>query len=191
MCRNKPTESKIRILFTARMIKEKGVLELIEAARILEAKYKGKVTFLLCGGLDDNPHAIPKETLEAHCDGEYIQWLGHRTDIKKLLEKSHIVAFPSYREGLPKSLIEACAVGRPIVTTDSTGCRDAVIDGYNGFLVPVKNAELLAEKLEILIRDKTLRIQMGKNARTLAERDFSIDNVIKQHLSIYNFLIEQ
>jgi glycosyltransferase involved in cell wall biosynthesis len=172
------------------MIKEKGVFELIEAANILKEKYQNKVRFLLCGGIDDNPKAISKEELKKNCDNDYIQWLGYRTDVKELLEKSHIVAFPSYyKEGLPKSLIEACAIGRPIVTTDSIGCKDAVIDGYNGFLIPIKNSQALAGKLEILIKDKALRMQMGRNSRKLAERDFSIEKVIEKHIEIYNLLL--
>jgi glycosyltransferase involved in cell wall biosynthesis len=182
--------NKIRILFTARMIKEKGVFELIDAANILRNKYPDKIEFLLCGGLDDNPNAISKETLESLCDNDYIRWLGYRTDVKHLLEKSHIIAFPSYyKEGLPKSLIEACAIGRPIVTTDSIGCRDAVVDGYNGFLIPIKNSKVLSEKLEILIENKELRIQMGRNSRRLAEQHFSIKTVIAKHLEIYNQLL--
>jgi glycosyltransferase involved in cell wall biosynthesis len=182
-------DTTIRILFTARMIKEKGVFELTDAADILKEKYQNKVQFLLCGWIDDNPQAITKEALERITDGQYIVWLGYRTDIRELLEQSHIVAFPSYyKEGLPKSLIEACAVGRPIVTTYSIGCKDAVIDGYNGFLVPVKDSKALMEKLEVLINDKALRISMGMNARQLAERDFSIDQVIEKHFEIYNQL---
>lgn len=182
---------KIRILFTARMIREKGVFELVEAANMLNDRYKDKVEFLLCGGLDDNPNAISKDTLEKCCDGKYIQWLGYRTDIKNLLEKSHIMAFPSYyKEGLPKSLIEACAIGRPIVTTDSVGCRDAVIDGYNGFLIPVKDSKILAAKLEILIENKDLRLKMGANSRQLAEQNFSIKTVVEKHLEIYNLLLQ-
>jgi glycosyltransferase involved in cell wall biosynthesis len=182
--------SKIKILFTARMIKEKGVFELIEASEILREKYRDKIQFLLCGGLDDNPNAISKKTLESLCDGAYIQWLGYRTDVKELLEQSHIMAFPSYyKEGLPKSLIEACAVGRPIVTTDSIGCRDTVIDGFNGFLIPVKDSKALAAKLEILVEDKNLRRKMGENSRKLAEKDFSIKNVIEKHIEIYNYLL--
>jgi glycosyltransferase involved in cell wall biosynthesis len=186
----KQAELKIRILFIARMIKEKGVLELIEAARILEANYKDRVTFLLCGGLDDNPHAISKEFMEKHCDGEYIQWLGHRSNVKELLEQSHIFVFPSYyREGIPKSLIEACAVGRPIITSDSPGCRECVINNYNGYLVPVKDTDLLAQKMETLINDKEKRVRMGLNSRKLAEKEFSVENVIEKHLEIYSTLI--
>jgi glycosyltransferase involved in cell wall biosynthesis len=172
------------------MIKEKGVLELAEAARLLKNAYQKKVQFLLCGDISDNPKSLTKKEMDEITDGRYIAWLGYRTDVRELLEQSHIVAFPSYyREGIPKCLIEACAVGRPIVTTDSIGCRDAVIDGYNGFLVPIKDGRALAEKLEILIGDKALRLRMGANSRKLAEREFSIENVVERHIEIYNSLI--
>lgn len=189
-CYTPEQESKrIRILLTARMIVEKGVFVLVEAALNLRERYKDRVEFLLCGGLDDNPKAIKKEELKAVCDGKYIQWLGYRTDVLELLKSCHIVAFPSYyKEGLPKSLIEAAAVGRPIVTTNSIGCNETVIDGYNGYLIPVKDCDTLAEKLKILIEDKGLRQNMGRNSRILAERDFSIENVIQRHLEIYNQL---
>jgi glycosyltransferase involved in cell wall biosynthesis len=140
--------------------------------------------------IDSNPQSIKKVKLEAVCDGEYIKWLGHRTDILNLLQKSHIVAFPSYyKEGLPKSLIEAAAVGRPIITTDATGCRDTVEDGYNGYLVPIKDSDALAEKLAILIDNKQLRVEMGRHSRALAERDFSLDDVVAKHLAIYRALV--
>ncbi|MDE6807043.1 MAG: glycosyltransferase family 4 protein, partial [Prevotella sp.] len=132
-----PSEGKIKIILTARMIVEKGIFILTEAAEILRAKYGGKAEFLLVGGIDDHPGAITKEQLDTSCDGNYIKWLGYRTDIRDLLMKSHIVAFPSYyMEGLPKSLIEACAIGRPIITCDSVGCRETVVDGVNGYLIP-------------------------------------------------------
>ena len=99
------------------------------------------------------------------------------------------MAFPSYyREGLPKSLIEANAIGRPIITTDSIGCRDTVEDGVNGFLIPIKDSESLADRLAKLIDDPKLREKMGKEARKIAERDFSIENVISKHLDIYSEL---
>ena len=97
------------------------------------------------------------------------------------------MAFPSYyREGVPKSLIDACAVGRPIVTTKSIGCKDVVNDGENGFLVPVKDSKALAEKLRILIENKDLRVRMGKASREKAEREFALEKVVKKHLEIYN-----
>lgn len=184
-----PETGKIRVLLTARMIEEKGIFVLTDAAELLREQYQSKVEILLCGGLDDNPKAIKKEELEAKCDGKYIQWLGYRTDVLDLLKDCHIVAFPSYyKEGLPKSLIEATAIGRPIVTTDSIGCRETVVDGYNGYLIPIKNSKALADKLQVLFDDKELRVKMGHNSRRLAERDFSIENVIEKHLKIYSLL---
>ena len=142
---------KLRVILTARMIVEKGIFILTEAAEKLRSKYEDKVEFLLVGGIDDHPGAITKEQLDAVCDGKYIQWLGYRTDVKELLQSSHIVAFPSYyMEGLPKSLIEADAIGRPVITCNSVGCKEAVIDGHNGYLIPTKNVDALVEKLDIL-----------------------------------------
>lgn len=186
-----PMTGPIKILLTARMIEEKGIFILTDAALQLKAKYKNKVQFLLCGGLDDNPKAITQADLEKVCDGEYIQWLGYRTDVLDILKQCHIVAFPSYyREGLPKSLIEATAVGRPIITTNSIGCKEAVMEGYNGYLVPIKDCDTLVNRLEKLIVDDTLRQVMGKNSRKLAEREFSIEEVVNKHLKIYSSLIK-
>ena len=181
-----PTEGKIHILFTARMVEDKGVLVLVEAASRLKDEFADSVDFLLCGGLDTNPKAITKEQLESLCDGTYIKWLGMRSDVLRLLRESHIFAFPSYyKEGLPKSCIEAAAVGRPVVTCDSTGCRDAVEDGATGFLVPVKDSEALAERLRWLITHPQERKMMGEAARAFAEKTFSIKEVVDIHMDIY------
>ncbi len=182
-------EGKIKVLLTARMIEEKGIFILTEAAEMLRNDFEDKAEFLLCGGLDDNPKALRKEQLEAVCDGNYIKWLGYRTDVLDLLKQCHIVAFPSYyKEGLPKSLIEATAIGRPIITTDSIGCRETVENGVNGFLIPIKDSKTLATKLQLLLRDKDLRQRMGLNSRKLAEQYFSIENVVNIHLDIYRKL---
>lgn len=184
-----PSGGKIKVIFTGRMIEEKGVLVLTEAAEKLRPEFENTVEFLLVGDLYPNPKALTKEDLESHCDGKYIKWLGYRTDVKELLAQSSIVAFPSYyREGLPKSLIEANAIGRPIITTNSIGCKDTVEDRINGFLIPIKDSNALADKLRILISDIELRKRMGLAARKIAERDFSISNVIDKHLKIYNEL---
>ena len=181
----------MHIIFTARMVREKGTMVLIEAAEKLRKDYEGKIDFWLCGRLSTTPNSLTEEELRSHCDGSYIQWLGFRSDVRDLLQKSSIVAFPSwYREGVPKSLIEACASGRPIVTCNSIGCKDVVDDGVNGFLVPVRDSDALAEKLRILIEDKDLRIKMGKAAREKAEREFSLDKVVQKHLEIYQSLIK-
>ena len=186
-----PSEGKIKIILTARMIVEKGIFLLTEAAERLRLKYEDKVEFQLIGGLDDHPGAITKEQLEAVCDGKYIQWLGYRTDVNELLKQCHIVAFPSYyMEGLPKSLIEADATGRPIITSNSVGCKETVVDGENGFLIQPRDLDALTEKLELLISNTELRIQMGKNARAYAEKFFDIKEVERRHLDIYNELLK-
>lgn len=186
-----PEEGKIKVILTARMIVEKGIFLLTEAAERLRKKYEDKVEFLLVGGLDDHPGAITKEQLEAVCDGSYIQWLGYRTDILDLLKQCHIMAFPSYyMEGLPKSLIEADAIGRPIITSNSVGCKETVVDGYNGFLIQPKDVDALTAKLDLLLSDKELRVKMGQNARKYAEDYFSIEVVKERHLAIYNELVK-
>lgn len=179
----------IKVVFTARMVKEKGVVELIEAAERLRKDFEGRVEFWLCGRLAANADALSREELENMCDGHYIKWLDFQKDIKSILEQSHIMAFPSYyREGVPKSLIDVCAIGRPIVTTDSIGCRDVVDDGINGFLVPPRDSELLAQKLRLLIENEDMRVSMGKASREKAEREFDLEKVMEKHLEIYDKL---
>lgn len=184
-----PSDGKIRVIFTARMVKEKGTITLIEAAEKLRGEFGQKAEFLLCGDLSNNPDGIKKEELEAYCDGVYLQWLGFRRDVRDLLMASHIMAFPSYyREGVPLSLIEACAIGRPIVTCDSIGCRDTVEDGVNGFLVSPRDSDALAEKLRVLILDRSLREAMGRMGRKKAEKEFSLKTVVDKHMEIYRRL---
>lgn len=184
-----PESDILRVVFSARMLREKGVIELTKAAEILRQEYEGRLEFWLCGRLAVNSDAVSREELDVLCDGKYIKWLDFQLDIKSRLEQCHIVAFPSYyREGVPKSLIDACAIGRPIVTTKSIGCKDVVDEGVNGFLVPVRDSEALAAKLRILLEDKALRVRMGKAAREKAEREFSIKDVIAKHLEIYTLL---
>lgn len=186
-----PEDGTVNVILTARMILEKGIYLLTEAAERLRSKYEDKVEFWLVGMIDDHPGAPTKEELESHCDGKYIQWLGYRTDVKDLLKKSHIMAFPSYyMEGLPKSLIEADAIGRPIITTNSVGCKETVIDGENGFLIAPKDVDALTEKLDLLLGDAALRQKMGKASRAYAEKYFDIEVVIERHLKIYDELVK-
>lgn len=183
---DKKDNSKIRCVFTGRMVEDKGVLVIFEAAKILKKKYSEKIEFWLCGDLDANPNALKKEQIESECDGTYVQWLGFRKDIKDILSKCHIMIFPSfYMEGLPKSVIDAEAVGLPVITTDWVGCRDTIIDEENGFLIPVRNAKILAEKISYLVDNTEERQKMGKAARDYAEKYFSIENVVDTHLKVY------
>lgn len=184
-----PQQSPLKVMFAARMLREKGVEDLVKAAELLRKDYEGKIEFLLCGDLSQNPSAMTKEGMLTLVDGKYIKWLGHREDVSELLKQSDIMCLPSYyREGVPRSLIEASAVGRPIVTTDSVGCRDTVEDGVNGFLVPVHRPDKIAEALKKLIDDPALRKKMGYESRKIAERDYDVNQVAQTHLDIYESL---
>lgn len=182
-------ELPVKVIFTGRMLKEKGVEDLVAAAEILRKDFEGKVEFILCGGLSSNPHALTKQDMDRLTDGKYIKWLGHRNDICQLLKRSHIMCFPSYyREGVPKSVIEASAVGLPIITTDSVGCRDTVKEGFNGLIVKPHSPEQIAKALEKLISDPEIREKMGRNSREIAVKDYNVEDVAATHLQIYNLL---
>lgn len=185
-----PNGDRIKILFPARMLWDKGVKELKEASEILRPKYLDKVSFILAGLADiDNKAGVPVQFLRDWEFGEYVKWVGYQRDIIRFYREADIVVLPSYREGIPKSLIEACAIGRPIVTTDAIGCRECVEEGKNGFAVPLKSGEALASALEKLIQNKDLREKMGEYSRYKAEREFDQEDVIKIHLQLYNKLI--
>ena len=174
------------------MVEDKGVLLIFQAAKILKEKYFDKIEFWLCGDLDKNPNALQKEQIESECDGNYVKWLGFQKNIKEILAQCHIMIFPSfYMEGLPKSVIDAEAIGLPVITTDWVGCRDTVVNGENGFLIPIKDAKSLAEKISILVENDDLRQKMGVKGREYAEKYFSIENVVNKHLEIYKDFINR
>lgn len=181
---------KIKVLLPARMLYDKGILEFISAALALKNKFFGKAEFILAGDLGhENPSAISETELRNQIDGVYIRWIGFQQNIVNLLNDSNIVVLPSYREGLPKSLIDAMAVGRPIITTNVPGCRECVIDGYNGFLVPLKDVHLLSSAIYNLMEDFDLQEKMGRNSRALAEKEFGIDSVVSATIGYYNKLL--
>ena len=177
---------KLIILCSARMLSDKGIYELKEASELLYKEHHETIQFHLYGGVDlKNPAAIPEQTLLEMNVPNYFEWKGHTQDIKKALVLCDIYCLPSYREGLPKAIVEAMAIGRPIVTTTAPGCDDCVEEGYNGFKVPSKKAKQLAKKLEILVKDENKRLTMGKNSRTFFEEEFTLKRVIKQFKAIY------
>lgn len=178
----------IVITVTARMLWDKGIGEFVAAARRLRADGLD-LRCQLAGAPDPaNPARIPQATLEDWQREGIVTWLGHRSDVAALLADSHIVCLPSYREGLPKSLLEAMAAGRPIVTTDVPGCREAVIDGENGLLVPARDADALAAALRTLARDAQMRRRFGACGRRLAEQNFSIARISAETLALYDRL---
>lgn len=187
-----PENQVLQILFPARILRDKGVVELVEAAKLLRDKLKGKVIFVLAGDCTcTNPTAISETELSTLLEANYIVWVGYQSEMKSLYQKSDIVVLPSYREGLPKSLIEACAIGRPIVTCDVPGCRECVRNGENGYLVTVKDANSLAEAILKLVQSSVLRQEFGLASRKLAEREFSIEYVVEKHFEIYRGIVNR
>jgi len=174
---------KIIVLMVARAIWHKGVRELYEASSLL-ANYKN-IQFILVGDIDEgNPSSADKDFLNSGA----VLWLGHRDDILELTAMSDIYVLPSYREGVPRTLLEAISMEKPIVTTNTVGCREVVKDGYNGFLVPIKSSQILSDKIEILIKDKDRRNIMGKNGRIMALEEFDVKQVVRQYIALYEEL---
>ncbi|MEC4727740.1 glycosyltransferase family 4 protein [Shewanella sp. D64] len=185
-----PKAKSIKIAMACRLLKEKGVYEYVEAAKIVKSKFNN-VEFILAGTPDlDNPNTVSQLELEQWQASGVISVIGHCDNIPQLFSESHVVTMPSYYgEGVPKVLIEAAACGRPIVTTCNPGCRDAIIPEKTGILVPVKDADSLADALIRLIESKSLRHEMGSKAREYAIKEFNIDNVVQKHLDIYRALL--
>lgn len=172
------------VMLVARLLIDKGVLEFVEAARLLKTK-QSAVRMVLVGDTDENPKSISTKQLEEWTKQGIVEHWGYSTNVAETMAQSHIVVLPSYREGLPKSLIEAAACGRAVITTDVPGCRDAITPDVTGLLIPVKNAPALAEAIERLASDTALRQQMGQSGRALAKQAFTIEHVIQSHLMIY------
>jgi len=174
------------VLLPARMLKDKGVGEFVEAARAL----RGTARFVLCGAPDPaNPNTVTRETLEVWQREGAVEWWGHKDDMPNVLRQCHVVCLPSYyKEGLPKALLEAAASGRPIVTTFVPGCREAVKEGVNGLTVPPRDVEALVAALRALIEDPDLRASMGAKGRRIAEEEFSVEEVARRTLEVYREL---
>lgn len=174
------------VVLASRMLREKGITEFVDAARIVrEAGHD--VRFKLVGQPDAaNPSAVPESELRAWHDSGVVEWVGWIDDMPALYESAHIVCLPSYREGLPKTLLEAAAAARPIVTTDAPGCRDAVRPNVTGLVVPPRDSRALAAALTALVTDRDRRVEMGRRGRQLAVDRFSIERVSAQTLAIYD-----
>jgi len=183
-----PAGPPVIVLMAARLLRHKGVLEFVEAARLLRSR-QVPVRMVLAGGIDpDNPASVAQSDVDAWRQEGCVEALGERNDVAMLYATSHIAVLPSYREGLPRSLIEAAACGRAVVTTDVPGCRDAIDPGRTGLLVPPRDARALAAAIEQLASDSVLRQRLGMAGRELAEREFSIVDACRQHLDIYQAL---
>lgn len=178
------------VLFVGRMLWHKGIQELVECARIVGPKTGA--SFVLAGPMDEgNPGAIPQERLTAWGDERFVTLLGERNDIRELIAIADVVVLPSYREGFPRVLIEACAMGKPIVATDVPGCRDVVTNDLNGLTVAPKDAKALAAAVEALLADSSLRTRFGEAGRRRAVQEFDEKIVTGNTLSLYDRLLAE
>lgn len=178
----KPIPDHPVFLFVGRIIKDKGVLEYIKAAEIVKEKYPS-ARIQIVGYFDTNPTAIKEEEINQYVQKGIIEYLGRTEDVRPYLEQCSVYVLPSYHEGTPKSVLEAMATGRPIITTDAPGCRETVVDGVNGYFVPVRDANKLAEKMIRLIEHKDEVKRMGRESFNICEEKFDVNKV---NLTIMN-----
>lgn len=167
---------KISFLLIARLLVDKGVREYVEAAKIIKHKYP-HVEFNLVGWIDENPAAITQQELDEWIAKKTINYWGKLSDVRPAIAASSVYVLPSYREGTPRTVLEAMAMGRAIITTDAPGCRETVIDGDNGFLVEVKSVESLVVAMEKLILQPELIIQMGSRSREIVIDKYDVHQV--------------
>lgn len=182
-------EGRITIMLASRMLWDKGIGELIEATKVLKFKKIDFRTILVGKPDNENPRSIPEKVLKTWHDKGIIEWWGYQEHMPQILSKAHIIALPSYREGVPKGLLEAAACGKPIVATDVVGCREIVKHLENGFLVQVKDVKSLSKALEVMIKDSGLRQKMGAKGRRLVEKYFSEQVVVEKTMELYRQMI--
>lgn len=172
-----PAQSNLNFFLMARLIAAKGVRVYADAACIVKKQYP-KANFMLAGALDSNPDGICQDELDGWIAAGLIDYRGRLSDVKPVLKECSVFVLPSYyREGVPRSILEALATGRPVITTDSVGCRETVVEGQNGFLVPIKDANTLAEAILKFIEQPELVTSMGQRSREIAEQKYDVHKV--------------
>lgn len=182
-------EGPVTVLFVGRFLKDKGAMEFVAAARLLAARGPG-VRMAMAGGPDPgNPSAIDDATVEGWRKENAVEFWGWQSDMALALARCHIVCLPSYREGIPRALLEAAACGRPLVATDVPGCREVCQDGATGVLVPPRDPAALAGAIGRLAADAGLRHRLGQGARRFVEERFSSDRIHAQVLAVYDRLL--
>lgn len=167
----------IRFIFVARLLKEKGIYEYIEAARLVRLKYP-MVEFVILGNIDqENPSSLTELELKDILSENLVLYPGHVENVNEWVASSHIFVLPSYREGFPRSTQEAMAIGRAVITTDVSGCRDTVKDGLNGFLIPPWDAKALEEKMIFFVENPNEIFRMGLNSHKIATQNFDVSKI--------------
>ncbi len=173
-----PPKENLKFLFIGRLIKDKGIIEYFKAAEIVKNKYPN-VEVDVVGWMENKPSSVKKEELDYWVNSGVINYLGKSSDVRPHINNCDVYVLPSYREGTPRTVLEAMSIGRPIITTNAPGCKETVEEGNNGFLVPVKNVEKLAERMEYFIQNPDEIERMGKNSRKIAENKYDVNSVNK------------
>ena len=173
-------------IMVARLLKDKGIHEYIEAAKEVKQQYP-QAKFHLVGWIDENPAAIKKEDLNQWIDERLIDFWGKLEDVRPILEQANIFVLPSYREGIPRSVLEAMAMGRAVITTDAPGCKETVHEGENGFKVPIQNSQKLAEAMVKLIEEPTLIQTMGEKSHHIILEKYDVKKVNQTMLRELNY----
>lgn len=174
----------VSFIFIARLLAEKGVFEYLEAAKIIKQKYKD-TKFYILGSFDEaNPFGLKKQELQEYLKNDIVAYPGFVNDVNRWIEKSSIFVLPSYREGYPRSTQEAMSIGRAVITTNSVGCKESVIDGVNGFLIPPYDYKFLANKMEYFIQNPNEINKMGLESRKIAEQNFDIHKINKRLINL-------
>jgi glycosyltransferase involved in cell wall biosynthesis len=171
-----PNTEPIAFILVARLLREKGIWEFVEAARKVKSLHP-EITFYLIGDIDANPGSISEQQAQQWVEEGLLVWPGHVDDVRIWLAKASVFVLPSYREGLPRSSQEAMASGRPVITTDAPGCRETVRHGVNGFLVPVRDSESLAQAMLRFIAQPELIGEMGARSRQFAEENYNVQQI--------------
>jgi glycosyltransferase involved in cell wall biosynthesis len=166
----------LRLLLIARLLREKGIAEYVEAARLVKSRWP-ECIFELLGPFDSNPGAIFRRQIEEWQEEGVIAYLGETSDVRPFLSACSVYVLPSYREGMPRTILEALATGRAVITTRVPGCRETVIEGVNGYLVPPRDPAALAGTIGRFVADSALSAKMGAASRRLAEERFDVRRV--------------
>lgn len=174
---NEAPINQVSFIFVGRFLIQKGIFEYLEASKIVKLKYPNSKFYILGTFDEKNPFSLKKEELEQYLKNDIVEYLGFVDDINKWIIKSSIFVLPSYREGFPRSTQEAMAIGRAVITTNTAGCKETVKNGINGFLIPLFNAEILAQKMQYFIQNPQKINEMGKESRKIAEEKFDIRRI--------------
>lgn len=177
-----PFPEVTQFLLIARLLGDKGIREYVTAASKVKRKYP-EVCFGLVGWIDENPNAISEDELQRWVESGVVRFYGRLDDVRPVIAQSSVYVLPSYREGTPRTVLEAMAMGRPIITTDAPGCRETVVDGDNGFLVPVRAVDELAAAMVKFIENPELVEHMGNRSRQIAEQKYDVDKVNEHMLT--------